>query len=310
MNAESLIPISLFAVVASATYALLRWFDSYNARVQSRVEGLMGDSHASSPSSSTLPRQFAVALPRVAEWLERTKPLELDNRAGLEKRLVKAGLYSRSAIGWYFAARLLLMVIPCAATIAAGVAGYMPIDRSLLLGFCFGGLGAYVPTFWLDRQIHKHHLAIRRALPDFLDLMIVCLEGGLSMQETMRRVNEELQLAHPVFAADLSVVQQDIDVCASPDQALKRWAARTDFEGIRTLSTFIRESQKFGTQITDALRNHAEMMRSQREQSAEENAQKAAVKILLPTLLLIFPAIFVVLVGPAVIQIQQAFAVK
>jgi tight adherence protein C len=140
--------------------------------------------------------------------------------------------------------------------------------------------------------------------------MIVCLEGGLSLQETLRRVNEELQLAHPVFAAELSVVQQDIDVCASPDQALKRWAARTDFEGIRTLSTFIRESQKFGTQITDALRNHAEMMRSQREQCAEENAQKAAVKILIPTLLLIFPAIFVVLVGPAVIQIQQAFAAK
>jgi len=97
-------------------------------------------------------------------------------------------------------------------------------------------------------------------------------------------------------------------VCSSVDQALKRFSARTDFEGVRTLSTFIRESQKFGTQITEALRNHADMLRSQREQSAEETAQKAAVKILIPTLLLIFPAIFVVLVGPAVIQIQEAFA--
>jgi tight adherence protein C len=310
MNALNLIPISLFAVVAGATYALLRWFDSSNARVQSRVEGLLGDGHGSAHSSNALPQQLAVALPRLTAWLEKTKPLELENKAGLEKRLVKAGLHSRSAVAWYFAARLFFMVIPCAAMIAVGVAGYVPIDRSLLLGFCFGGLGAYVPTFWLDRRIYKHHLTIRRALPDFLDLMIVCLEGGLSLQETLRRVNEELQIAHPVFARELSIVQQDIDVCASPDQALKRWAARTDFEGIRTLSTFIRESQKFGTQITDALRNHAEMMRSQREQCAEENAQKAAVKILLPTLLLIFPAIFVVLVGPAVIQIQHAFAAK
>jgi len=79
---------------------------------------------------------------------------------------------------------------------------------------------------------------------------------------------------------------------------------------VRTLSTFIREAQRFGTNITDALRSHAELLRSQREQAAEENAQKAAVKILLPTLLLIFPAIFVVVVGPAVIQIQDLFAAR
>src|SRR6185503_12338062 len=131
---------------------------------------------------------------------------------------------------------------------------------------------------------------------------------GLSLQETIRRVNEELQLAHPILASELDIVQRDIDLSCSIDQALKKFAVRTDCEGIRTLSTFIRESQRFGTQITDALRNHADMLRSQREQLAEENAQKAAVKILIPTLILIFPAIFVVLVGPAVIQIQQAFA--
>jgi tight adherence protein C len=130
------------------------------------------------------------------------------------------------------------------------------------------------------------------------------------MQETIRRVNEELKLAHPVLAHELDIVQRDIDLSCSIDQALKRFALRTDCEGIRTLSTFIREAQRFGTQITDALRNHADMLRSQREQLAEENAQKAAVKILLPTMLLIFPAIFVVLVGPAAIQIHEAFAAK
>jgi len=94
------------------------------------------------------------------------------------------------------------------------------------------------------------------------------------------------------------------------DQALKRFATRTDYEAVRTLSTFIREAQRFGTNITDALRSHADMLRSQREQAAEESAQKASVKILIPTLLLIFPSTFVVIVGPAVIQIHEAFAAK
>jgi tight adherence protein C len=140
--------------------------------------------------------------------------------------------------------------------------------------------------------------------------MIVCLEGGLSLQETIRRVSDELRVAHPALASELVSVQRDIELGATVDQALKRFAMRTDYEAVRTLSTFIREAQRFGTNITDALRSHADMLRSQREQTAEESAQKAAVKILLPTLLLIFPATFVVIVGPAVIQIHEAFAAK
>ena len=138
--------------------------------------------------------------------------------------------------------------------------------------------------------------------------MIVCLEGGISLQETIRRVGDELRLVHPALADELSMVQRDIEFGATVDQALKRFALRTDYEGVRTLSTFIRESQRFGTNITEALRTHSDMLRSQREQAAEERAQKASVKILLPTLLLIFPAIFVVMVGPAAIQIHEAFS--
>jgi tight adherence protein C len=163
---------------------------------------------------------------------------------------------------------------------------------------------------WLDKQVARQHLLLGKSLPDFLDLMIVCLQGGLSLQETIRRVGDELRLAHPTLAFELSIVQRDTDLGASIEQALKRFAARSGYEGVRTLSTFIREAQRFGTNITEALRSHADMLRSQREQVAEESAQKAAVKILLPTMLLIFPAIFVVAVGPALIQIQQAFAGK
>jgi len=210
----------------------------------------------------------------------------------------------------YFAVKLLMMILCGATTIGIGTAGYLRMDMTILWACVMAGVGSILPSLWLDRAIVRQQILLRKSLPDFLDLMIVCLEGGLSLQETILRVSDELRLAHPVLAVELGIVQRDIELGATVDQALKRFAARTDYEGVRTLSAFIREAQRFGTNITEALRSHADMLRSQREQAAEEKAQKAAVKILIPTLLLIFPAIFVVAVGPAVIQIQEAFAAK
>jgi tight adherence protein C len=138
--------------------------------------------------------------------------------------------------------------------------------------------------------------------------MIVCLDSGLSLQGTILRVSDELRIAHPTLAGELEIVERDMALGAAVDVALKRFADRSGFEGIRTMSTFVRESQRFGTELADALRTHAEMLRYQRAQAAEETAQKASVKILLPVLLLILPAVFVVLAGPAAIQIQAAFS--
>lgn len=228
----------------------------------------------------------------------------------LQARLAKAGIYSTSSASTFVGVRTVLMVAP----IATGAFGvgllHWPMEFSIGASAVAAACGWLLPKLWLDRAIKSRHILLRRSLPDFLDLIIVCLQGGLSVQETIRRVSDELRLAHPVLAGELSIVQRDIELGATVEQALRRFAIRSDYDGVRTLSSFVRESQKFGTQLTEALRLHAEMLRLQREEAAEERAQKAAVLILLPTLLLIFPAVFVVLVGPALIQIQEAFAAK
>jgi tight adherence protein C len=310
MNQIDLIPIALFAVVSCATYVIMRVASGRYYRIQSRVDELLAVQSAGNWQSAGDSKFVEKLTSGILGLLQRTKLEDVTNPVGLQRRLVKAGIYSPAATSWFFVAKLALMLTPPVAVIVANAFGFPVMKNFLLFGLAVGGIGALAPGFWLDRRISARHSALRRSLPDFLDLMNVCLEAGLSLQETIRRVNEELQLAHPILAYELDIVQRDIDFSCSIDQALKKFAVRTDCEGIRTLSTFIRESQRFGTQITDALRNHADMLRSQREQLAEENAQKAAVKILLPTLLLIFPAIFVVLVGPAAIQIQEAFAAK
>jgi tight adherence protein C len=122
------------------------------------------------------------------------------------------------------------------------------------------------------------------------------------------RVTSEIEVAHPILAAEMAVVQRQIELGASPDVALRNFAERSDLNSLYSLSSLLEQARKFGTSLTDALRTQAEMMRYQREEHAEELAQKAAVKILFPTLLFIFPAIFVVLVGPAAMQLAATFS--
>jgi tight adherence protein C len=131
------------------------------------------------------------------------------------------------------------------------------------------------------------------------------LGGGLSVQAGLKQVAEELKIAHPELSAELHTVLGEIELGRNLDSALQQLAARTGLEELRTLCSFVHQTTKFGTSITDALAQLAEMLRIQREQRAEELAQKAAVKILFPTLLFIFPTVFVVLAGPAAIQIRD-----
>ncbi|QDV75602.1 type II secretion system F family protein [Botrimarina mediterranea] len=299
------LPFVAFAVVSAIIYALFAYFDPYWVSVRGRLDQF--DNAKDSPkrrlaggSNKTAPTSGWFTLPTVSLFRG-------GDRSHLTQRLAYAGVYQPQAVARYFSISLLTLSAPMLICLTLTLAGLLRWDYAMLFA-CIGGLtGALAPRLWLDRAIKKRHLQFRRSLPDFLDLMTVCLEGGLSLQETIRRVSDELQLAHSALAAELAVVQRDVELGATVDQALKRFAARSGYEGVRSLSTFIREAQRFGTNVTEALRSHSDMLRSQREQAAEENAQKAAVKILLPTMLLIFPAILIVAVGPAVIQIQASF---
>ena len=304
---QELVAICICIGVAIATYGFLAVCDPYWIRVNNRLRDLRP---AGSENRST--HSKCEATPSLG-WFARARalaaPASADDSA-LVNRMTRAGLYHPSALSRYLTARVLMTAGPFMGTLALGLAGYLRVDKALLAGCALGAFGAICPGLWVDRMAARRHVKLRAALPDFLDLMVVCMEGGLSLQETIRRVGDELRFAHPVLASELITVQRDVELGATIDQSLRRFAQRSDYDGIRTLSTFIRETQRFGTNITEALRSHAEALRTQRELAAEEAAQKASVKILLPTMFLIFPAVFVVLVGPAAIQIYQAFGAK
>jgi tight adherence protein C len=268
--------------------------------------GLPGDAGSSAPRPPAATNQFTqTTLPRLGTAL---MPSDEGEKSQLRTRLIHAGFYGRQAMAIFLGVKLILIVIPAFIGLFLGLTGLLPTTEAVLSGACMGILGMIGPSFWLENRKTKRQTSFRRSLPDALDLLVICLEGGLSLPGALRRVGVELRTAHPVLALELSLVQREIQLGSSPGEALQKMGVRADLEEIRSLASVVTQSERFGASLVKALRVHAETLRLKRQQHAEERAQKAAVKVLFPTLLLIFPAVFVVILGPAAFQILEFLA--
>lgn len=223
----------------------------------------------------------------------------------LQERFLSAGIYSPTGPFVFAAVRFVGGLILPGLVLFAGVIGLADLWDSVLSASVIGAIGFFGPTLWLHSRVSRRQMLLRTSLPDFLDLMVTCLEAGQSFEAALQRVTSEMRTAHPVLALELMIVQRELALGATPFRVLRNFAERSRLDVVRTLATFVDQAQKFGCSMTESLRTHAEMLRELREQRAEEMAQKAAVKILFPTLLFIFPPILITLAGPAVLEFQQ-----
>jgi tight adherence protein C len=205
----------------------------------------------------------------------------------------------------FLGVKLVLIVGPAVAGLALGVMGFTSVNDALTIGGCLGIFGMIGPSFWLDHKKASRQCNLRRALPDALDLLVICVEGGLSLPAALKRISGELRTAHALLAAELNIVQREMLLGRSAGEALHQMGLRTDLDELRTMASVITQAERFGASLVKSIRVHAETLRLKRQQRAEEMAQKAATKILFPTLLFIFPAILVVILGPAFVQIMQ-----
>jgi tight adherence protein C len=160
---------------------------------------------------------------------------------------------------------------------------------------------------WVEMQKRNRQHALRKSLPDALDMIVLCVEGGVSLVAAIYRVAAELHMVHPVLAIEMSIVQRAVELGMSPGEALKKFSERCGLQEVGNLASVMIQSDRYGASVSNALRIFAEEWRTERQQKAEETAQKAAVKILFPMLLCIFPAVFMVLLGPAAFQIANLF---
>jgi tight adherence protein C len=165
--------------------------------------------------------------------------------------------------------------------------------------------GYYAPGLWLRTAITQRKDALNRAIPDALDLMVVCVEAGLGLDQAIGRVGEEVGRSHPALSDELNLLSMELRTGVSRQEALRNIAHRTDLEEVRNLVALLIQTDRFGTSIGQALRVHADSMRTTRRLKAEELAAKLPVKLLFPLVFFIFPSMFIVIIGPAAIKMVR-----
>jgi tight adherence protein C len=166
-----------------------------------------------------------------------------------------------------------------------------------------GMFGFLAPDLWLSRKARQRQLRIQKGLPDALDLLVVCVDAGLGLDQAILRVAEELKLAHPELSEDLHIMNLETRVGRTRADALRGLSLRTGVEDIQALVAMLIQTERFGTSISQSLRVHSDNLRTKRRQRAEERAAKAPVKMVPVLVFFIFPALFVVILGPAVITL-------
>ncbi len=168
-------------------------------------------------------------------------------------------------------------------------------------------LGYLLPEFWLTSRVRKRQHRLRLSLPDALDLLVICVEAGLALDQALLRVSQELRIAHPALCEELDLVNAEIRVGKTRIEALRELGVRTGVDDIKGLVAMLIQTDRFGTSVAQSLRVHSDDLRIKRRQRAEEAAAKTTVKMVPPLVFFIFPAMFVVILGPAVIAVVRQF---
>jgi tight adherence protein C len=304
MDTNAAISLPVFVSVSSLTLLILMVITGRRNRIAARLSEVAGKGSARS-EQETVAQLARSALPAMGMPL---LPDDTEEWSRLQARLIHAGLYSRQAMLLFLGVKMLLMLAPVLLGLLVGVLGLVPVRNGVIYGAMCSIFGMIVPSFWLDQRKSARQTNFRRALPDALDVLVICLDGGLSLPAALRRVASELATAHPVLANELNIVQRQIQLGRSAGEALRQFGDRADLEEIRSLASVVIQSERFGAGLIKALRVHADTLRQKRMLHAEEMAQKAALKILFPTVLCIFPGIFVVILGPGFIHLSEAFS--
>jgi tight adherence protein C len=291
-----------------ATAGLGRWLLFWLYGDQRRAAARLRDLSAGGKGVAEPKGALAVALAAVPRVGALVSPGDGAHLALLKNRLTQAGIYCPNAVAILLGVQLLLTtLLPATAGLLPWTLGLLAGWPALLVGLVAAGVGVLTPGLWVYYQRGRRQNQLLRALLDTADMLVLCVEAGLSLNAALQRVTAELQIAHPALARELNIIQREIQLGLSVGDAMKKFADRCGLDEVRQLAAVIQQAERYGTSSVKALRLDSESMRQQRQQRAEEKAQKAAVKIVFPTLLCIFPAIFIVILGPAAYQIAGMF---
>jgi len=306
---EILVPLGAFLALALAAWGGLTAVAESRGKADQRLDRLMKGSIGRTAITSLLRSQARIQslVSRAAPAL--SKPLQPKSAKDVGKiklRLLNAGFRSEQAVQVYLGVKFLLMLVGLAAAVPFAYAKYGLTWKGLGLMVLGAAVGCYLPTIVVGYIKKKRQEAIFFGLPDALDLMVVCVEAGLGLDSAMRRVTSEMAASSPVLCEEYALSNFQLQMGRPRRDVLHELGTRTGVNDLRALAAVLIQAERFGSSVATALRVQSDSMRTRRRQLAEERAAKTAVQLIFPLVLFIFPGIFVVLVGPAAIQIIKS----
>ena len=291
-----LIPVLAFVFVSLLVMAAAMAFSSGGAMT---IEQRLGEVTGTTPKlgESSYEKAVVDGLKRLGNLVPKS-PSEMGK---LRMKLVTAGYRGTEALIIFFGIRV-AFAVAAFALFATPIIFSRP-NFIMALGAC--GIGYLLPTMALKRMAARRQHRMRRGLPDTLDLLVVSVEAGLGLDQAIMRVSEELAFAHPDLSSEMRLINLELRAGKARAEALRNFADRTGVDDISSLVTMLVQTDKFGTSVAQSLRVHSDVMRTKRRQRAEEAAAKTGVKMVFPLVFCIFPAIWVVTIGPAAIKFVQ-----
>ena len=305
---QDLIPLMVFLGIVAAIWAILSMISNRNSKALDRLARLSRPQSLSDlddPAKAKSKERFAGIMDAAKAMSSPLMPqTELEQNA-LKTRLANAGFRSDVAPMIYSGIRLACLGLFFLVSLAVFVPGRPLGFKTLQWVVIFTGIGFYLPScilWWIRR---KRQEEIFLTLPDALDLLVVCVESGLGLDAAMRKVVDEMGTHAKVICEELSLANFQLQMGRPRREVLHDLGVRTGVDDVRSLAAILIQADRFGSSIAQALRVQSDSMRTRRKQIAEEKAAKTAVQLLFPLILFIFPGIFVVLVGPAAINIME-----
>lgn len=300
MDGQSLIFLTVVFAAVAAVAGLAAWLLMPD-RIQQRVGQAAAPHH---PARTSLGSDLAELIKPLARL---SLPAEGWEGSAIRIRFINAGWRGESAPFLFFGLKTVLALILPALIFLWGGEALLTSGgaRILLYLVAAAAVGYYLPNLVLKHVIEVRQRDIFESFPDALDLLIICIEAGLSLDQALAKVAAEIEIKSKVLAQELQLVLMELRSGFSREAALRHLALRTGVEDIDLLVAMLIQSDRFGTSMGDSLRVHADNLRTKRRQRAEEAAAKIAVKLLMPLIFMIFPTLMLVLMGPAMIQIYR-----
>ena len=299
-----LMSVLIFAAVSMAAFAFYTTSVTERNPVALRLRELrMLHGNTASVAYGRRPGTFLKLIAQLGGFLPAK-----DGADALRTGLVRAGFRRADAPLLLMGAKVLTAIALPLVWMAFGYATARSVGNVMLFSVLMAFVGFYLPTIYIALKQRQRHSEILSALPDSLDLMVVCVEAGLGLGAALQRVGVEIKLGSPELSEELSLVNQEMQTGIARTDALRNLAERTGVDDVYSLVAMLIQTDKLGTSVAQSLRAHAESMRTRRRQRAEQMARKASIKLAFPLVFLIFPALLVIILGPAGIQLLKALS--